>query len=321
MNIGFIGLGNMGMGMATNILKRGYPLTVHDLRMEIAEPLLKAGASWADTPKKLGMINDIIFTSLPGPKEVEAVALGNDGIIDGINPDGIYIDLSTNSPVLMRKIYDKFKEKGAHVLDAPLSGGKIGAETGKLTIMVGGDENIFQRSKAVMEAIGNKVNYTGSIGTGNICKLMHNCIGIGIQVLAAESLTLGIKAGVEPDVLLQMILDGAVGQNVFFKHIVPNLYYKGQFEPPNFALRLAYKDICLATTLGQEFNVPMPLSSLAQQEMLMAVNRGWKDKDATISMLLQEERAGCVIKRNHNMQDKNETDDSITDNMKEVKLH
>jgi 3-hydroxyisobutyrate dehydrogenase-like beta-hydroxyacid dehydrogenase len=294
MNIGFIGLGIMGSGMTANILKAGYPLTVHDLRREAAKPLLDAGASWADTPKAVAEASDIVFTSLPGPQEVEAVALGETGIIEGIRPGGIYIDLTTSSPTLIRHIYDVFKEKGAHVMDAPVSGGPTGAQTGRLAVMASGDEEVFQQCQPVLDAIGDNVRYTGKIGSGSICKLMHNCVGPTLQAVVAECLTLGVKAGVEPKTLWWAFREGAIGQGAFFRRSLPNVYFRGKFDPPTFALKLMLKDAELATSLGREYNIPMPIANLALQELRSASNRGWGDKDMCITMLLQEERAGGI---------------------------
>lgn len=294
MNIGFIGVGTMGGWMATNILKAGHRLTVHDLRSEVAKPLLDNGASWADRPKAVAEASDIVFSSLPGPKEVEAVAIGKDGIIEGIRPDGVYIDLSTSSPTLARHIYGLFKEKRAHMMDAPVSGGPTGARTGRLAIMVGGDEEVYKRCKPVLDTIGDKVSYTGKIGCGTICKLMHNCIGYSLQAATAECFTLGVKAGVEPKALWQAICDGSVGRAGLFHHSLPETYFRRRFDPPNFSLRLAFKDVSLATALGREFDVPMAVANLAFQELMSAMNRGWADKDSRIAMLLQEERAGGI---------------------------
>ena len=155
MNIGFIGLGNMGGGMAANVLRAGHELTVHDLRREAATPLLESGASWADTPAELAAACDITLTSLPGPREVEAIALGADGILEGIVGDmsegsaegKVYIDLSTSSPTLIRSIAEDFAAKGISVLDAPVSGGPVGARTGRLAVMVGGDREVYERVK------------------------------------------------------------------------------------------------------------------------------------------------------------------------------
>jgi 3-hydroxyisobutyrate dehydrogenase-like beta-hydroxyacid dehydrogenase len=294
MHIGFIGLGTMGSGMASNILKAGNPLTVYDLRREAAKPQVEAGASWADSPKAVAGASDIVFTSLPGPQEVEEVALGNNGIIEGIRPGGVYIDLSSSSPGLARHIYDRFQEKGAHVMDVPVSGGPAAAQTGKLTLIVGGDEEVFQRCQPVLKAIGDKITYTGKIGSGSICKLMHNCIGYGLQTIVAECLTLGVKAGVEPKALWRILRDGALGQGALLRQALPDIVFQGHFDPPQFALRLAFKDVSLATSLGREYDVPMAMANLTLQEMMTAMNRGWGAQDSRIAMLLQEERAGGI---------------------------
>ena len=297
MRIGFIGLGIMGGRMAATILEAGHDLVVCDLRREAAIPLLEAGASWGDSPKRVTESTELVFTSLPGPPQVEAVALGEDGIVEGVRPGGIYVDLSSNSPSLIRRIHSIFKERGADVLDAPVSGGKEGARTGKLTLMVGGDEEVFRRAKPILDVLGDKVNYTGGIGSGSICKLMHNCISYGFQTIIAECFTLGVKAGVEPQTLWRAVTEGAINNGGFLRNILPETYLHGHFDPPRFALQLAFKDVDLATSLGREYNVPMPVANLTLLELMSAMNRGWADKDARISMLLQEERAGGIAVR------------------------
>jgi 3-hydroxyisobutyrate dehydrogenase-like beta-hydroxyacid dehydrogenase len=294
MNIGFIGLGNMGSGMALNILKAGYTLTVYDVKQELIIPIQEAGAFQANNPKAVAQESEIVFTSLPGPVEVEAVALGEGGLIEGLRPGMVYIDLSSSSPTLARRIYDRFKEKGASVMDIPVSGGVTGAKSGKLTMMVGGDEDVFQKCFPVLKSFGDKITYTGKIGCGSICKLMHNCIGYGLQTIVAECLTLGVKAGVEPMALWRILRDGGTGQGVMFHRVMPDIVLRGHFDPPHFALRLAFKDVNLATSLGREFEVPMPMANLALQEMMSALNRGWGDRDSRVTMLLQEERAGNI---------------------------
>ena len=294
MRIGFIGLGNMGSGMAANLLKGGVELTVHDLRRGAAAPLLEEGARWADTPRELAAQSDIVFTSLPGPREVEAVALGEDGVLSGIKGDAVYIDLSTSSPSLIRQIHATFAQHGAHVLDAPVSGGVIGAQTGRLAVMVGGDRAIYERCKPALDAIGDRVTYTGEVGCGSICKLMHNCIVYGIQTIAAECFTLGVKAGVAPEALSEAIANGSAGRGVLFSYTFPETYLQGRFDPPQFALQLAHKDLGLAVALGREHGVPMALGNLVFQELTAAMNRGWQERDSRVAMLLQEERAGNV---------------------------
>lgn len=294
MKIGFIGLGTMGGGMAANVLKAGYELVAHDIRREAATPLLENGASWADTPAELAAECDVVLTSLPGPREVEAVALGDGGVLDGMRAGGVYIDMSTSSPTLIRSIAERFADKGAAVLDAPVSGGPVGARTGRLAVMVGGDRDVYERVKPALDAIGDRVGYIGGVGSGSIAKLMHNCIGYGLQTIVAECLTLGVKAGVDAAPLFDAICNGSVGRGSTFANTYPNTYLAGNFDPPSFALRLAHKDVGLALDLAREYGVPMSVGSIAYQEMTAALNRGWADKDSRIAMLLQEERAGGV---------------------------
>src|SRR5262245_61605739 len=175
MQIGLIGLGTMGQHMALNVLKGGYQLAVHDVRKEAAGPHVAAGAVWTDSPRQVGAQADIVFTSLPGPIEVEKVGLGADGLLAGMKPDSVYVDLTTNSPTLVRRLHAEFGARGVHVLDAPVSGGPRGARTRKLALWVGGDEAIFRRHKPVLDAIGDQVIHVGPVGSGSVAKLVHNC--------------------------------------------------------------------------------------------------------------------------------------------------
>lgn len=292
--IGFIGLGNMGSGMSMNISEAGYSMVVHDLNQDLATQLLENGARWAQSPKELAESCDVIFTSLPGPMEVEAVATGDEGLVEGIRKGSVWLDLSTSSPTLIRRLAGVFSEKGATVMDAPVSGGVRGAMEGKLAVMVGGDEKIFQQLSPILESFGDRVTYTGEIGTGSICKLMHNSIGYGMQMILSECLTLGVKAGVDPEKLVECIRNGSVGRGNLLNVTLPETYFKGIFDPPNFALRLARKDVSLALELGREYDVPMEAASHTYNELTAALNRGWGEKDSRISLLLQEERAGNV---------------------------
>ena len=176
MNIGFIGVGNMGFGMANNLLQAGHSLTIHDLVRERATPLLEQGAKWADSAREVAEASDITFTSLPAPVDMEAVALGEGGVLEGSKPGSVYIDLTSNSATLVRRVCEVFNAKGVEMLDAPVSGGVIGARTGRLAIMVGGDESVYQRVKPVLDDFGDNVVYCGSIGAGSVCKVMHNTI-------------------------------------------------------------------------------------------------------------------------------------------------
>jgi 3-hydroxyisobutyrate dehydrogenase len=296
MNVGFIGLGTMGRHMASNLIKGGHKLVVYDVRREAAEPHIKAGATWAASPRAVGEAADIVFTSLPGPVEVEAVALDEKGgLIAGLTADKVYFDLSTNSPTLVRRIHDVFKARGIHMLDAPVSGGPKGAETRKLALWVGGDEEVYKRCKPVLDAIGDQPYYVGPIGAGSVAKLVHNCAGYMIQTALAEVFTMGAKAGVDALTLWKAVRQGAGGRRRTFDGLVDQ-FLPGKFDPPAFALRLAHKDVTLATQLGREHKVPMKLANITLEEMTEALNRGWAERDSRVAMLLQEERAGVEIK-------------------------
>jgi 3-hydroxyisobutyrate dehydrogenase-like beta-hydroxyacid dehydrogenase len=296
MRIGFIGLGLMGGPMALNLMKAGHALVVHDLRREAAEPHLAGGAAWADSARAVAAASELVLSSLPGPAEVEVVALGSDGVLHGVGHGAIYADLSTGSPALMRRIHDVFKERGAHVLDAPVSGGVWGARRGTLQVMVGGDEGVFQKIKPVLGAIGDKVGWMGEIGCGTIAKLVHNMIGIATRAVVAEGFTLGVKAGVRPQALLEAVRGGAFGQGLLLSQVLPDIVFRGDFDTVRFALRLARKDMGLATALGRELNVPMPMAALAEQDLIQAIARGWGEKDFSAPWLLQEERAGVRVR-------------------------
>ena len=294
MRIGFIGLGTMGAGMATNLAKAGHELVVHDVRKDAAEPFLTNRAVWADTPKELAALTDVIFLSLPGPQEVKGVTKGDEGLIEGMRPGATIFDLSTNSPTVVRELHAEFLAKGLHVMDAPVSGGPAGAQSGKLALWVGGEKDIFDKYKTVLDAIGDQIAYIGPIGAGSVAKLVHNCAGYTIQAALGEVFTMGIKAGVEPLALWEAVRQGVLGRRRTFDGLI-NQFLPGVYDPPAFALRLAHKDVALATALGREKGVPMRLANLALEEMTEALNRGWGGSDSRVSLKLQLERAGVEI--------------------------
>ena len=292
MRVGFIGLGTMGAAMALNVRKAGHDLTVYDIRREAAAPHLKAGATWADDPRKVAAASDVVFTSLPGPPEAEAVS---GDLLAGMKPDAAWFDLTTNSPTVVRRIHARFAEKGRAMLDAPVSGGPHGAKSGKMALLVGGDRAVFDRFKPVLDAIGDQILYIGPIGAGSVAKLVHNCAGYAIQTALAEVFTLGVKAGVDPLELWAAVRQCSLGRQRTFDRL-GRQFLQGTFDPPDFALKLAHKDVTLATELGREIGVPMRVAELTRAEMTEALNRGWGERDSRSPMLLQEERAGVEIK-------------------------
>ena len=294
MNVGFIGCGNMGNPMASNLINAGHQLTVHDLRREAATNLLEMGAVWADNPKDVVSGNEVVFTSLPVPRDVEAVVMGENGILEGSGPNTIYMDLSTNSPTTIRRIHDLCGEKGVAVLDAPVSGGVYGAAAGTLAVMVGGDKAIYDRMKPTLDAIGSHVVYCGPIGNGMVCKICNNLLSMGIGTLMAESLTLGVKAGVDLAVLADVIVNSSGGNRRLMEKF-PRYLFKGNFEP-GFATALAAKDVRLATDLGREYGIPMELSNLVDQRHVEALLRGWGPEDSDAVAKLQEEKSGVQLR-------------------------
>lgn len=294
--VGFIGLGNMGSGMSQNIQKAGYPMVVYDVREEMTKPLLENGAALGSSPADVASRCNVVFTSLPGPKEVEMVSKNQEGILEGIQAGTIYIDLSTSRPTLIRELEPIYRAKGAYVLDAPVSGGKTGAASGNLAVMVGGDKEIFEKVKPLLDSFGDKVAYCGEIGAGTIAKLVHNMIGHGVRQAIVEGLTLGVKAGVETEALWEAIRRGSLGRMRVLHEGLPRMAFTGNYEPASFALQLAHKDIALATELGREYNVPMPIANLAEQISVQCLNRGWATLDSSITTVLQEEAAGVELR-------------------------
>ena len=259
-------------------------------------PTCNRARSGRTAPRPSRSESELILTSLPGPKEVETVALGPGGIIHGAVAGTIYADLSTGSPTVMRRLHAAFKDRGVHVLDAPVSGGVWGAQRGTLQVMVGGEEAIYNEVKDVLKAVGDKVGYMGAIGSGTIAKLVHNMISIAARSLVAEGFTLGVKAGVKPEALLEAVRGASFGQGLMLSQMLPNVIFKGNFDTVRFALKLARKDIGLATELAREYDVPMPMAAVAEQIMIEALARGWGDKDSTAPWMLQEEAAGVVVR-------------------------
>lgn len=299
MRIGFIGLGMMGHHMVANLQKAGHELVVYDVRRAAGKEALSRGARWAETPADAARQSEIVMTSLPGPKEVELVALGDNGILSGATRGTIYVDLSTSSPTLIRRLHQVMGENGIRVADAPVSGGVVGAEDASLQIMVGCDADLFDQITPALKAIGDKITYIGEVGAGEVAKLCHNQLALVVQQAVAEAFTLGTKAGIAPEKLLEAIRGGAYGRSG--GSVGPGFErttLQGDWDRPRFALALARKDLGLATDLASEFGVPMPLAAMAEQALIECLNRGWGGKDMTAAFALQEDRANVQVRMN-----------------------
>jgi 3-hydroxyisobutyrate dehydrogenase len=262
----------------------------------MADAHLAGGARWADTPADAAKDADLVLTSLPGPKEVEAVAIGGEnGILHGISKSAVYADLSTNSPTLVRRLHAIFAEKGIAMLDAPVSGGIPGARSGTLFVMVGGDEAVYRRIKPALEAIGDKLQYVGASGAGAVAKLVHNMLIFTTFGIFAEAFTLGVKAGVPPEKLYEAVRNGAFGQSGMLP-MLPRVIFKGDFDKVSATLDICRKDIGLATQLARELEVPVKIAAEVEQELVKAIAHGLGGKDFAVAFTIQEDRAGVKVR-------------------------
>lgn len=295
MRIGFIGVGHIGQPMAAQLLAADHALVVHDIRRAAAADLLGAGAAWADSPAEAAAGVELVATCLPGPAEMEQVCLGPRGIVESVQPGALYLDHTTNSPMLVRRVHAMLRARGIEMLDAPVSGGMEGARTRDLLVMVGGERDAFERARPVLDAMARRVLYTGGVGTGSVAKIMHNCATFTLDLVMAECWTAGVKAGIDPATIVDVFNQAALGHMMSLKVRLPATYLRGDFEP-RFSLRLARKDLGLAVELARSHDVPMRLAALCEQEMIEAMGRGWADRDASIFLTLQEERAQVQVR-------------------------
>ena len=292
--VGFVGLGLMGRHMAKSILRAGYELVVFDLNPKAAEALVESGARVAPSVAELTRSVDVLFTSLPGPAEIEQVVLGENGVLANVTKGFVLYDLSTSSRSLSRRLAEEFEKAGAFFLDAPVSGGPPGAESGDLAIWVGGEPEIFKQHEDLLKAVGRSTVHVGAVGSGNVVKLTHNLLGSMLWEAMAEVFSVGVKAGVDPLDLWKALRLGSAGKQSPLDLLV-NQFLPGTFDEPAFALKLAHKDAVLGTGLAAELGVPLRFGNLVREEMTEAMGRGYGDRDVRSFLTLQLERSGVKI--------------------------
>ena len=296
--IGFVGLGTIGGAIAKNIRKAGYPLMVRDIRPEAVQPLVDGGSERAGSAAEVARNCRIVFTSLPGPAEVEEVALGPDGLLQGVHDDSLYVDLSSSNPNLIRRVATEFRLHGARVMDAPLIVGKEGIANRSVQVLASGDSAAYEQVKPLLDTFGDTVIYTGDLGTGTVIKLAHNLVRRGIGLAIGEGIVLGVKAGVDPQLLWDCMHWGLEVQLHQLVKTFSETVFKGNYEAPaSFNIALWRKDVSLATDLGRQHNVPMPIAALVEQIMIQAVSRGWSDQSTASLFRLQEEAAGIEVRK------------------------
>ncbi|RLI05547.1 NAD(P)-dependent oxidoreductase [Candidatus Bathyarchaeota archaeon] len=292
--VGFIGLGLMGSRMARNILKAGFPLTVWNRTREKMKPLLEAGAEGADSPREVAERSDVVIDIVTDSPDVEEVLLGPQGVIHGARPGLIVIDMSTISPIVTRRIAEKLAEKGVRMLDAPVSGGIIGAEKGTLSIMVGGDYETFKECLPIFEAMGKTITYCGGHGMGQMVKAVNQILVSMTMLAVAEALMFASKAGLDLETTLKAVSGGAAGSWQLTNNGARLL--RGDLEP-GFKVEHLLKDLRIIMEVAREINMPLPGTALAYQlyRSLMAEGLGEKGTQAVIKVY--EKLAGAPLLR------------------------
>ena len=259
MQLGFIGVGNIGTPMCRHLIEAGHTVLVYDVNPSHMARMVSLGAQTAESPKAVAQACNIVFSSLPGPREIEQVALGANGIIAAARPGLIFVDLSTNSPTVAKQVCAALAAQGIIMLDAPVSGGVAGAERGSLAVMVGGDVQAFETCKPLLQHIGAHIFHVGEIGSGSVAKLVNNMLAFVNAVTAYEGMLLGVKAGAEPQILHDIVQASSGASSAM--RAFPQKIFAGDFAP-GFMIDLAHKDLRLALELGDELSVPLMMGSV-----------------------------------------------------------
>jgi len=291
--LGFIGLGIMGKPMAKNLLKAGFNLVVFSRSNGPVEELVKEKALSANSPGEVAEHSEVIITMLPDSPEVEEIILGKDGVIRGTKPGSIVIDMSSINPLVTQEIAKALKEKEVEMLDAPVSGGEIGAIQGTLAIMVGGEEKVFNDCMEIFKAVGKNIVHVGGIGAGGYVKLVNQIIVALNIATVGEAFSLGVKAGLDPQVIYQAIRGGLAGSSVL-ETKAPMIF--GRNFKPGFKIRLHQKDLKNALSTAKDLGVPLPLTSLVQQILISLMTDGRGDEDHSALATFFEKMAKVEIK-------------------------
>jgi 2-hydroxy-3-oxopropionate reductase len=288
--VGFIGLGIMGKPMAENLIEAGYDLVAYNRTREKAEEL--DGATVADTPREVAEQSNIIITMLPDSPQVEEVLVGEDGVLEGVEDGDLIVDMSTISPIVTEELSEKAKEQGASMLDAPVSGGDVGAIEGTLSIMVGGSEEDFERALPLFEVMGETVTHVGPVGTGQVVKAANQIVVALTIEAVSEALVLGSKGGVAPDKILDVLGGGLAGNKVM--EVKREKMLEHSFDP-GFRVELHHKDLGIALAAGRKYGVTLPVTAIVDQMLETLKMRGRGDQDHSALLTLIEESSGHEI--------------------------
>ncbi|NEO13240.1 MULTISPECIES: NAD(P)-dependent oxidoreductase [unclassified Moorena] len=293
--IGFIGVGNMGNPMARNLLEAGFPVVVHDLRPASAENLIKKGAKWAESPEVVAHQTDAVITMLPNPAAVESVLLGEKGLLKSLSPNSTWIDCTTNSPTSFQRIAEEAISVGVKVLEAPVTNAVDGAERGELIFFVGGELEVFEQAKPILEPMAEQIFYAGGLGTGNITKLITNMLWFVNACAIGEALVIGAKAGIPLPNLSEMI-QASAGNSWVAEHDIPSIF-AGHYDP-SFTIKLCVKDLRLIDELAQKYNVPLMMGNQARSIFQSAQAKYGHDKGEMSVVKLLEDIVGVSLQIN-----------------------
>jgi 3-hydroxyisobutyrate dehydrogenase len=291
-SVGFIGVGNMGNPMASNVLKAGFPLTVFDLHPPAMENLLGAGAKGAASARDVVERNEIVMTCLPASPDVEAAYLEPGGLVDRARPGTILIDLSSVLPSTPRKIEPRARARDVRFLEAPVSGGVSGARAATLAVMVGGDPEVLERARPVLRALGPNIFHVGPVGAGNTVKAINNMMACVNTLAMMEGVALGVKAGLDPMTIYEVVKASSGGSKALER--IPNALVPRKFEP-GFKVRLMNKDLETFNTIAKELHVPVSFANVAQRYQQAAMAAGLADQDTSVVMTIIERLAAIDV--------------------------
>jgi 4-hydroxybutyrate dehydrogenase / sulfolactaldehyde 3-reductase len=288
--VGFIGLGTMGMPMARNVLRGGFPLTVCDVRPEPVAELVQEGAQSAASPREAAEWADVVITMVPDSPDVRQVVFGENGVLEALRPDAVLIEMSTIDPSVTHELAAAVQKRGARMIDAPVGRSSAAAAEGNLIIMAGGDEATIEECRPVLETMGSTIHHCGPVGAGITTKIVNNLVSSSILLTVAEAMVLGVKAGLTPETMVNVLTGTGAGcwqlENTF-----RNMVFRGDFEP-GFKVNLAHKDLGLALNLAREQGVPLLLGGLCRELYQLARIQGKGDLDWGAYTTVLEQLAG-----------------------------
>ena len=294
--LGFIGLGNMGKGMALNLVKAGYPLTIHDVRPEPVQELVKAGAKAAGSPREVAENSEIVITMVTSSPHVEQIMFGDDGVLAGMKKGNIIIDMSTIDPIVTRKVAAAAADKGIDMMDAPVSGAPPKAADGTLSIMVGSKKELFDQCKSILDVMGEKVIHVGEVGMGEVVKLANNLAAAIAGVGVFEGFLFGVKLGADPKVLYE-VMSASSGNSwvlqtrVPYPNVIPGSPANDDFAP-GFTADLMAKDLGLILSAAEATKIPLLAGSLTRQLVEAARAAGYGSKDWSVIARIIQQLAG-----------------------------